>query len=331
MKPDLRTSYLGLTLKSPILVSANPLTEKLDNLLRMEDAGAGAITLFSLFEEQIRQEEEVLDYLMEIGSESFAEALSYFPEVNSYRLPVEPYLELIEAASSRLDVPIIGSLNGITPEGWVEYGSMMESAGASALELNIFYLPVNFKEDGAAVEQRYIDVLKAVKKAVKIPVSVKLTPYFSSFADMASKLTAAGANGLILFNRFYQPDIDIEHLDVKTSVELSHPGEVRLPLLWLATLYGNLPVSLAATTGVHSGKEVIKYLLAGADVAMTASALLKNGIEYLETMHAELERWMVVRDFESVNEFRGLMSRKRIARPEAYERVQYIKMLGQYR
>ncbi len=318
---------MGLKLKSPLLVSASPLAKNVDNLLRMEDAGAGAVVMFSLFEEQIVAEIQAMHSIWEAGAELSGEASSFFPEVQTYDVGVYEYMNLIQEASERCDMPIIGSLNGITPEGWTGYAKEIEEAGASALELNIFYLPTDLTQDSAAVEDRYLKVLKEVKAAVKIPVAVKLSPYFSSMGHMAQQLSEGGADGLVLFNRFYQPDFDIEHLDLVNSLDLSTSSEIRLPLLWLGILYDKLPLSLAATTGVHSGTELIKYLLAGANVAMTTSALLKNGIDYLTVMLGELERWMDVRDFSNVNEMRGLLSQQNIKQPDRYERANYIRIL----
>ena len=286
--------------------------------------------MFSLFEEQLKMEMRQVQQLWEAGADSFGEALSYFPEVETYPVGVASYLELIREASERCDMPIIGSLNGTTPEGWTYYAKAIEQAGASALELNIFYVPTDISRTGEDVEQRYVEVLKQVKKSVTIPVAVKLSPYFSSMGNMATTLSEAGADGLVLFNRFYEPDIDIDHLILENSLSLSHPSEVRLPLMWIGILYDQLPVSLAATTGVHTGRDLIKYLLAGADVAMTTSALLKHGIGIIPSMLEELELWMRLRGFESVKEMRGIMSRKHVNDPAAYARANYIKILHGY-
>ena len=330
MKPDIQAKYLGLSLKSPLVASASPLARNVDNLLRLEDAGAGAAVMFSLFEEQIRMEIRNFQNLWEAGTESFGEALSYFPEVETYPVGVASYLELVRDASERCDMPIIGSLNGTTPEGWIEYAKEIEQAGASALELNIFYVPTDITRTSEEIEQRYLDVLKEVKEAVTIPVAVKLSPYFTSMGQMATKLSKAGADGLVLFNRFYEPDIDIDHLDLQNSLELSNPTEARLPLMWIGILYDQLPVSLAATTGVHSGRDLIKYLLAGADVAMSTSALLKHGPGIIPGMLEELEHWMELRGFHTLKEMRGIMSRKNIQDPAAYARANYIKVLQSY-
>lgn len=330
MQPNIQAQYLGLSLNSPLVASASPLARNVDNLLKMEDAGMGAAVMFSLFEEQVKMELRQIQQLWEGGSESFGEALSYFPEVETYPVGVASYLELIREATERCDMPIIGSLNGTTPEGWTEFAKEIQDAGASALELNIFYVPTDISRTGEEVEQRYVDVLELVKKTVDIPVAVKLSSYFTSMGQMATKLSKAGADGLVLFNRFYEPDIDIDHLDLENSLDLSHPSEARLPLMWIGILYDQLPLSLAATTGVHSGRDLIKYLLSGADVAMTTSALLKNGIDIVPPMLQELERWMELRGFHNLQEMRGTMSRKHVHDPAAYARANYIKVLQGY-
>jgi dihydroorotate dehydrogenase (fumarate) len=321
---------MGMTLRSPLVVSASPLSEKIDNIKKMEDAGAGAVVLFSLFEEQIRQEMASFDYFMQRGSNSFAEALSYFPTPVQYRVGIDNYLELILRATECCDLPVIGSLNGITPSGWVDYARSFQEAGASGIELNIFFIPADLSLSGEEVEQRYLDILKLVKEAVNIPVALKLNPYFSSLGNMAKRMSDAGADGLVLFNRFYEPDFDIDTLEIAHSLELSSSNEIRLPLQWLGILYGKIRSSLAATTGVQGSTEVIKYLLAGANVVMTASCLFKKGIPYIYQMLAELEEWMRARDFHSVEEMRGVMSQANIADPTKYERANYIKILQSY-
>lgn len=327
---NLQTTYMGLEVSSPILVSASPLSEKIDNILKMEDAGAGAVIMFSLFEEQIKQEQTAFLEYYESQTESFAEALSYFPVIEDYHIGIDGYLNLIRVASERTNLPIIGSLNGISEDGWVNYARLMEEAGAKGIELNIFYIPVNAQLLAEDVEARYLDVLQAVKAQVSIPVAIKLNPYFSSLANFSKKLDEQGADGLVLFNRFYEPDLDIERLRIVHSLELSSASEIRLPLLWLAVLRGHVNASLAATSGVQSSTEVIKYLLAGADAVMTASALLKHGIDYLRTMNQELQSWMERRNFVEVSEIVGLMSRQRVPDPATYERANYIKILKGY-
>jgi dihydroorotate dehydrogenase (fumarate) len=327
---NLTTKYMGMELRSPLVVSASPLSEKLDNIKKMEDAGAGAVVLFSLFEEQIRQEEATWSYLTGAGTDSFPEALSYLPTIDKFQFGIDGYLEMIRKAKEAVDIPIIGRLNGATPGGWMEYAKAYEEAGANGIELNIFYIPADINLHGDGVERRYMDVLNMVKDTVSIPVALKLNPYFSAFGNAAKQFSHAGADALVLFNRFYEPDFDIETLEIVNSLELSAANEIRLPLMWLGILYGKINSSLAATTGVQGSTEVIKYLLAGADVVMAASCLLKKGIPYIYQILAELEEWMQVRNFHSVQEMRGVMSQMQIADPTAYERANYIKVLQGY-
>jgi dihydroorotate dehydrogenase (fumarate) len=327
---DLRTTYMGLPLKHPIVASASPLSEKLDNIKRMEDAGAAAVVMFSLFEEQIKRENAAIEHLITAGTESFAESLSYFPDYEDYETGPEEYLKLLQQAAEAVDIPIIGSLNGITNEGWVDTARMMQEAGASGIELNIYYIPANLYMTGREVEQRYLDVLKAVKGSVSIPVALKLSPFFSAMGNMARQFDEAGADALVLFNRFYQPDFDLDKLDVKVNLELSTASEIRLPLLWIAVLYGRINASLAATRGVHSHIEAIKYLMAGADAVMTTSALLRHGIGFLTTLVDGLRTWMEDREYESVRQMKGSMSQINCLDPGAYERANYIKIIESY-
>lgn len=323
----LTTQYMGLALRSPIVVSASTLSEDVGNIARMEDAGAGAVVLFSLFEEQIRRETAQFEKVLAATSNLFAEASDYFPDIDDYHVGTSQYLELIRQAKERVDIPIIASLNAVSPEGWVDYARQMEEAGADGLEINVFWIPADVTLSGAEVEQRYLDIVRTVKKVVKIPVAMKLNPYFSAMGSMARRLKEEGADALVLFNRFYQPDFDIQQLKLQTNLQYSESNEIRLPLLWIAVLYGRVPVSLAATTGVQSAQEVIKYLLAGADVTMTASALYKNGIDYLKYMTAELQDWMYSMGFDSVDAFKGAMSQQHVSDPSAYERANYIRIL----
>jgi dihydroorotate dehydrogenase (fumarate) len=327
---DLRTTYMGLPLKHPIVASASPLSEKLDNIKRLEDAGAAAVVMFSLFEEQIKRENAAIEHLITAGTNSFAESLSYFPDFEDYETGPEEYLNLLRQASEAVDIPVIGSLNGITNEGWVDTARKMQEAGASGIELNIYYIPANLYITGREVEQRYLEILKAVKGSVSIPVALKLSPFFSAMGNTARQFDEAGADALVLFNRFYQPDFDLEKLDVKVNLELSTTSEIRLPLLWIAVLYGRINASLAATRGVHSPIEVIKYLMAGADAVMTTSALLKNGIDFLTTLVDGLQSWMEQRQYESVHQMKGSMSQINCLDPGAYERANYIKIIDSY-
>ena len=316
-----------MKLRSPIVVSACTLSEDVDNIVRMEDAGAGAVVMFSMFEEQIRKEEEQMKNILQSTSNVFAEASDYFPDMDEYHVATYKYLETIRKAKQRVHIPIVGSLNGITPQGWMDYGQQLEQAGADALEINIFYIPADVRLSGAEVEQRYLDIIRLLKKTVKIPIAVKMNPYFSAMGHMAFQMQEAGADGLVLFNRFYQPDYDIHQLKVVHDMAYSEATEIRLPLLWIAILSGQLKASLAATTGVQSAREVIKYLLAGADVTMTASALYKNGISYISTMERVLLQWMDSMGFESLDYFRGSMNQSNVSDPTAYERANYIRIL----
>ncbi len=328
---DLQTTFMGLKLQHPIVASASPFSESVDNIKRMEDAGAAAIVMFSLFEEQLRHESAAMEHLMASGTDSYAESLSFFPEVDDARAGPEDYLDLIRRASEAVDIPIIGSLNGITSEGWTETAKMMEEAGAKGIELNVYYIPADLNLSGREVEQRYLDVVKAVKSVVSIPVALKLGPFFSAFANMAKQFDEAGADALVLFNRFYQPDFDLDKLEVVTNLTLSTPNEIRVPLLWIAVLYGRIGASLAATRGVTSAVEVVKYIMAGADAVMTTSALLKRGIEFLTVLLDDLKAWMEERGYESVDQMKGSMSHKHCADPSAFERANYIKVLESYK
>lgn len=324
---NLNTNYMGLSLRSPIVVSASTLSEELDNILRMEDAGAGAVVMFSVFEEQIKQENARMEAVFQATSHVFAEASDYFPDLDDYHVGTSLYLEKIRRAKERVDIPIIGSLNGISPEGWIDYARQMEQAGVDALEINIFYIPADVMLSGEAVEQRYLDVIRLVRQTVSIPLAVKLNPYFSAMGHTALRMQEAGADALVLFNRFYQPDFDVQSLKVLHNLQYSDAAEIRLPLLWIAILAGKIKASLAATTGIQNAEEVIKYLLAGADVTMTASALYKHGIGHLKTMHDDLRHWMSVKGFGSLDAFKGAMSQQNISDPAAYERANYIRIL----
>lgn len=320
---NLSTQYMGLTLKNPILVSASSLSRKLENIKECEDAGAAGVVLFSLFEEQIRQD---IAYLLGNHQSSWLPSFNT-DDCNLSSSHMESYLSLIEQASRAVDIPIVGSLNGTTNAGWVECAKSIEQAGAKALELNIFFIPTDLSISGAEIEQRYLSILKEVKSTVSIPVSLKLSPFFSAMGNIAKRFDDEGANGLVMFNRFYQPDFDINNLALLSTLQLSTPQEIRLPLLWIAILYGKLKASLAATTGVHSANEIVKYLLAGADVVMTASAIFKNGYEIIKIMQFGLERWLEQHGYESVNQIRGLMSQQQQQDPSIYERVNYLKVI----
>lgn len=328
---NISTHYLGLKLRSPLVASASPLSESIDNIKRMEDAGAGAVVLFSLFEEQIRHEREAMHHYLLYGTESFAEALTYFPEPEQYHTGTQGYLDLIQKAKAAVEMPIIASLNGTSIGGWTKFAKKMEEAGADALELNIYYIPTDMALSGEQVEQTYIDILKAVKHAVHIPVAIKLSPYFSNMANMARRLDQAGANALVLFNRFYQPDIDLESLEVRPNVLLSTPQDLRLPLTWIGILHGRIDADLAATSGVHTADDVVKMILVGANVTMMTSAILKHGIHHLTTVEEGLRRWMEEHEYESVAQMRGAVSQMNAEDPSAFERAQYMRALINYR
>ena len=327
---DLTTRYLGLALRNPLVAGAGPLTGDVDTIRRLEDMGAGAVVLPSIFEEQIEQERHVIEQMDAIGADSYAEALTYFPPFTSYRVGPERYLELIWRAGSAVDIPIIGSLNGTTHHGWVDYAEQMEQAGADALELNIYTIPADCNVAGPEVERHYVSILKAVKNAVTIPVAMKLSPYFSAMGHMAGQLVDAGVNGLVLFNRFYEPDIDLGELALAPNLELSTPKEIRLPLLWIGVLSGRVQASLAASTGVDSADEVVKYLLAGADVVMTTSALLRHGVGHMKVLLDGLKSWLGTRDLHSLDRVRGRLSQCQIANPAAFARANYIRVLQSY-
>jgi dihydroorotate dehydrogenase (fumarate) len=324
---DLTTNYLGLKLRSPLVISASPLSEDVDNIKRMEDAGAAAVVLYSLFEEQLRQDRFELNKNLEQGTESFAEALTYFPEPDEFRLGPEEYLKHIAAAKKAVKIPIIASLNGSSVGGWTEYARQIQQAGADALELNIYYIPTDPDLSGEVVEDTYINILRAVKSEVTIPVAVKLSPFFSNFSNMAKRLDQAGANGLVLFNRFYQPDIELESLEVKPNILLSTPMAMRLPLRWIALLHGRVNASLAATSGIHRAADALKMLMVGADVTMLCSTIIRHGIPQIAAIERDLIDWMEEREYESVNQLKGSLSQQNCAEPAAFERAQYMKAL----
>ena len=327
---DLTTDYLGLTLASPLVASASPLCEDLGNLRRLEDAGAAAVVLHSLFEEQLTRDSDALDRALSTGTDSHAEALSYFPDLQSYNLGPEGYLEHLHKAKAALGIPVIASLNGVSSGGWVEYARRMEQAGADALELNVYFIPTDAHLTGAAVEQQYSDLVRDVRAAIRIPLGVKIGHQFTSLANVARHLEEAGADALVLFNRFYQPDLDIENLEVVSALTLSQPYELLLRLHWVAVLFGRLKLDLAVTGGVHEARDVLKAMMAGANVAMLATALLKRGIPHLAKVRADLVQWMDEHEYESVRQMRGSLSQRSTANPEEYERANYVKVLSSY-
>lgn len=330
MAIDLTTTYLGYTLRSPLVVSANPLSENLDNIRRMEDAGAGAVVLFSLFEEQLRQEEVALHHYMEQGSESYAEAQTYIPEPIHYHLGSDAYLEHIRNAKQAVDIPIIASLNGASVGGWVSFAKKIEQAGADALELNLYSIPTDPLQFSEHIEASYLETVEAIKKAIKIPVAVKLSPFFTNIASMAWRFELVGVGGLVLFNRFYQPDIDLESRDVYPHVVLSSATDLRLPLRWIAILYKRINVDLAATSGIRRGQDAIKAVMAGANVAMMASILLQHGIAELGNIEREMRQWMEENEYTSVEQMRGCVSQIHCENPSEFERAQYMRALTTY-
>jgi dihydroorotate dehydrogenase (fumarate) len=327
---DLSTKYLGLNLRTPLVPAASPISEEIDTIKEMEDAGASAVVLYSLFEEQLRQDSAELARNMEQGTDSFAEALSYFPEPEEFRLGPDQYLEHIAKAKAAVKIPIIASLNGSSTGGWTQYAKGIQQAGADALELNIYYIPTDMNKTSVEIEQTYLDILRSVKSSVSIPVAVKLSPFFTNFANMAKRLEQCGANGLVLFNRFYQPDIDLESLEIKPNILLSTPMAMRVPLRWIALLFGQLRANLAATSGIHRASDVLKMLMAGADVTMLCSALLRHGPRQIGVIERDMIAWMQEHEYESVAQLKGSLSQKNCADPSAFERAQYMKAISQF-
>jgi len=326
----LTTNYLGFKLRTPLVPSASPLTYKPDNIKRLEDAGAAAIVFHSLFEEQLRRDHQELSYYLEQGTESYAESLSFFPQQEEFKVGPEAYLEHIAAAKASVHIPIIGSLNGSTFGGWMRYARQIEEAGADALELNIYNVPSNPDRSAADIEDEYVTILGSIKAQVKIPVAVKLSPFFTNFAQFARRLDRQGANGLVLFNRFYQPDIELETLEISPNILLSTPMAMRLPMRWIAMLYGRIGANLAATSGIHRASDALKMLMAGADVTMMCSILLRRGIDFIQVVEREIREWMEEHEYESVEQLKGSMSQKNCPDPSAFERAQYMRALSTY-
>jgi dihydroorotate dehydrogenase (fumarate) len=328
---DITTKYLGMTLKSPLVASASPITEDLKNIKKLEEAGAAAVVLPSIFEEQIRSEQMDLHFYQTQGTYTYAESLTYFPEMDEYRFALDNYLDLIRKAKESVGIPIIASLNGVTLGGWTEFAKKIEEAGADALELNLYFIPTDLEQPGELVENTYIEIIKMVKNAVKIPLAVKLSPFFTNFANFARRVEQVGANALVLFNRFYQPDVDLENLEVKPSIHLSTSHANRLPMRWIAILKDKINLDFAATSGIHSSDDVIKMLLVGANVTMLCSALLKNGIFYLLQLERELIEWMEEHEYESIQQMIGVMSQDKTSNPSEYERAQYVRAITSYK
>lgn len=327
---DLSSTYMGLKLKNPLMPSASPLSRELGTVRRLEDAGASAIVVYSLFEEQIRHDADALSHHLEHGTESYAEATSYFPQVSDFTMGPDEYLQHISRIKEAVDIPVIGSLNGTTVGGWTDYARKIEQAGADALELNIYHIATDPAKSGRDVEDLYLDILNAVKSSVNLPVAMKLGPYFSSLASMAQALDAAGANALVMFNRFYQPDIDLENLEVVPNLHLSSPHEIRLPLRWIAILHGRIRASLAATTGVHTAEDVLKLIMAGADVTQLCAVLMKRGVDVISSILLQVREWMEDHEYASLDQMRGSMSHKSCDDPESFERANYMAALHSY-
>ena len=327
---DLTTTYLGLNLKNPLVASASPLCEHLDNIKRMEDAGAGAVVLHSLFEEQISFESQHLNQFLTYGTESFAESLSYFPDLGNYKLGPDGYLDHVRRAKAAVGIPVIGSLNGVSTGGWIRYAKMIQEAGADALELNVYYIPTDPEMTSTQVEQMYLDLVRDVKATLRIPVAVKLGHAFTAIANLVRRLDQAGADGLVLFNRFYQPDFDLENLEAAPRLTLSNSYELLLRIHWVAILCGRIKADLAITGGVHTAEDVLKAMMSGARVAMMTSALLKNGIGHLAKVRSDLLAWMEEHEYASIREMQGSMSYRSVAQPAAFERGNYMKVLSSY-
>jgi dihydroorotate dehydrogenase (fumarate) len=328
--PDLTTTYLGLRLKNPLVASASPLSKKVELVQRLEEAGAAAVVLYSLFEEQITHESRALDHYLTHGTESYAEALSYFPDLDRYNLEPDSYLEHLQRVKRAVDIPVIGSLNGISPGGWVEYAHKIEQAGADALELNLYYLPTDVSVSSAELEEIYLTLIRDIRRQVHIPIAVKLSPFFTALPYMARRLVQAGADGLVLFNRFYQPDFDLETLEVVPNLTLSSSHDLRLPLRWIALLYGRIKTDFALTSGVHTAEDALKAMMAGANVAMLTSELLAHGIWRLQDILDDMRTWMHVHEYESISQMRGSMSQCAVAEPAAFERANYMIALNSF-
>lgn len=328
--PDLATTYLGLHLKNPLVASASPLSKKIDHVRRLEDTGMAAVVMYSLFEEQITHESHELDHYLNRYTENYAESLTYFPDLDTYNVGPEPYLEHLQRVKRAVDIPVIGSLNGISSGGWIEYARNIEQAGADALELNIYYLPTDLDMTSAELEESYLNLVKDVRAVVRIPMALKLSPFFTAFPNMARRFVDAGANGLVLFNRFYQPDLDLEAFEVVPHLVLSTSDELRLPLRWIALLYGRIKADFALTSGVHSGQDVLKAMMAGANVAMMTSELLAHGMERVPQLLTDIQEWMVEHEYESIVQMRGSMSQRAVAEPAAFERANYMKALNSF-
>jgi len=328
---DLSTTYLGLKLKNPLVASASPLSEKVETAKKLEEAGIAAIVMYSLFEEQIIHESLELDHFLFYGTESSAEINSFYPQSGKYTLKADAYIETLKKIKQAVSIPVIGSLNGVSTGGWIKYAKVIEDAGADALELNLYFLPTDPAMTSTQIEENYLTLVRNVRKSIKIPLALKLSPFFTAIPNIAKRLVEAGANGLVLFNRFYQPDLDLETLEVTPNLVLSTSNELRLPLRWIAILYGQIQADLALTSGVHTAEDVIKACMAGASVAMTTSELLANGIRRVPSILADMEKWMTGHEYESIMQIKGSLSQKSVKEPAAFERANYMKVLNSFK
>jgi dihydroorotate dehydrogenase (fumarate) len=328
---NLSTSYLGLDLKNPLVASASPLSEKLETVLQLEESGVAAVVMYSLFEEQILHESLELDHFLSRGTNSYAEAPTYLPELSKFKVGPDSYIENLRRIKQATSIPVIGSLNGVSSGGWLDYAKKIEQAGADALELNIYYLPTDISITSSELEDNYVRLVKDIRSRIGIPIAVKLSPFFSSLPNLSSRLVDAGADGLVLFNRFYQPDFNLDELEVVPNLELSSSKEVRLPLRWIALMYGHIHADFALTSGVHTHLDILKAMMAGASVAMTASALLRNGPTYAAEMLQGLQTWMVEHEYESIHQMKGSLSAKSLGQTQPLERANYMKELASFK
>lgn len=328
---DLTTTYLGLKLKNPLVASASPLSEKVGNVRRLEDAGIAAVVMYSLFEEQIIHESLELDHYLSSGEEISNEVTSYYPQVGKYTLKAEAYIEQVAKIKKAVKIPVIGSLNGVSTGGWISYARKIEEAGADAIELNLYYLPTNPELSSNELEATYVTLVHDICNSVNIPVAVKLSPFFTTIPNMAMRLTTAGAKGLVFFNRFYQPDIDLENLEVVPNLILSNSQDLRLPLRWIAILYSRVQADFALTSGVHTAEDVLKAMMAGASVTMMASELLQSGINRITSILADIEKWMADHEYSSIQQMKGSLSQQHVAEPAAFERANYMKVLNSFK
>ncbi len=327
---DLTTTYLGMKLKNPLVASPSPLSEKVENIQKMEQAGIAAVVMYSLFEEQIIHESLELDHFLNRGTETYAESLTYFPNIGKYTLAPDKYIDAVKRTKQAVNIPVLGSLNGVSTGGWIEYARKIQDAGADGLELNLYYLPTDINLTSSQLEDNYLKLVEDVRASVEIPLAVKLAPYFTALPNIARRLVDAGANGLVLFNRFYQPDFDLENLEVVPNLVLSNSNELRLPLRWIAILYGKVNADLALTSGVHTPEDAIKAIMAGANVTMSTSAILDDGVSVIQRILTGMDAWMAENEYESVQQMIGSMSQGAVAEPAAFERANYMKVLNSF-